>query len=272
MTRFPKITVQKWTADGPAYTIHRTLAGFRNRKQRRARDGSGGSEELVGDHDAPESDAIDASLVYAVGDDELWAFREGHVYEVEITVDGEGAVIHVDAREVDALHEFSDGVRLVEYRALSEDEVAELLDDLEDPHANDYDELTAPGEKGPEGLELLEKQEALTGETLTSESEPEPEPEPDPEQLPTQPPAPATNHAPAAYVDAQDEALDRDGDYEANLDAVLEERAQEPEPAASPDDLSLEDLEALTAPDQAAATSEDAVGGDGGKPVDDDAE
>lgn len=285
MTPFPKITIQAWTDEGPAYTIHRALAGFRNRKQRRARDGSGGAEELVGDHGAAERvDGDGTFLVFAQGNDEAWAFKRGYVYEVDIEVDWEPATIHVDAREYHAVHEFKGGVRLVKARSLTEDEVAELLDDLEDPNVNDYDEITAPGEKGPEGLEAhyeLERavaldeleREGLTGEGLTEETPTEEtlpaataetlEQPPAPAEAPTPPPAPAP-----AYVDAQDEALDREGDYEANLGAVLEERAAEP----APEDLSLEDLEALTAPDGSVDTDEDAAGGGGGKPVDADAE
>lgn len=258
--KLPKITIQQWTDEGPAYTIHRALAGFRNRHQRRARDGSGGSEELVGPHYLAERvDGAGTFLTFVQGDDEIWAFKQGHVYEVDIDVDGDPATIHVDAREAHVTHEFKDGVRLVEARALDEDEVAELLDDLEDP-VNDYDEITAPGEKGPEGLDLLEAHHQVEravalaeieagGETPTEETPAEETPTEETVPAATaedleQPPAPAEAPTPPPA----------------------------PAPAAEPDDLSLEDLEALTAPDQATSTDEDAVGGDGGKPVDADAE
>lgn len=127
MTRFPKITVQKWTAEGPAYTIHRDLAGRRNRKARLA---GHAAEELVGPHYLDEVEAADGSLVFAIGDDELWAFAQGSVYELEILVDGDPAIIHVDAREGHALQAFTNGVQLFERKALTDDELAELLDDI----------------------------------------------------------------------------------------------------------------------------------------------
>lgn len=131
MTRFPKITVQKWTSEGPAYTVHRSLEGRANRHRRRAGETD---DELVGPHDLDAVDAADGSMVFAKGDDELWAFAQGYVYELEVLVDGDPAVIHVDAREGHALESFVKGVQLVARKALTDDEVAELLDDLEDPN------------------------------------------------------------------------------------------------------------------------------------------
>jgi hypothetical protein len=128
MSRFPKITVQKWTADGPAYTIHRDLAGRRNRRARLAGESA---EELVGPHDLDEVEAADGSMVFAIGNDELWAFAHGSVYELEVFVDGDPAVIHVDARQGHALEAFTNGVELVSRKALDDDELAELLDDID---------------------------------------------------------------------------------------------------------------------------------------------
>lgn len=141
MSRFPKITVQKWTAEGPAYTIHRDLEGRRNRHARRA---GVSVDDLEGPHDLEEVEAADGSLVFAVGDDELWAFARGSVYQLEILVDGEPSIIHVDAREDHVLQAFTNGVQLFERKALTDDEVAELLDDIEDP--NDGAEVIAESE------------------------------------------------------------------------------------------------------------------------------
>lgn len=130
MTRLPEITVQKWTAEGPAYTIHRKLEGRANRHRRRAGETD---DDLVGPHGASEIDGPAASMVFARGDDELWAFAPGHVYRVEVLVDGESAIIHVDAREGSALESFVDGVQIMAHAPLDEDELDELLDDIGDP-------------------------------------------------------------------------------------------------------------------------------------------
>jgi hypothetical protein len=130
MTRFPDITVQKWTAEGPAYTIHRKLEGRANRHRRRAGETD---DEQVGPHSDAEASGPAASMVFARGDDELWAFAPGSVYSVDVLVDGESAIIYVDAREGSALESFVDGVQIMAHAPLDEDELAELLDDIGDP-------------------------------------------------------------------------------------------------------------------------------------------
>lgn len=128
MARLPKITVQGWTQDGPAYTIHHPVAGFRNRKLRR--DGRGG-EELVGDHDAIDEE-LDEPAVYMVlahGETEVYAFKGGHVYQVTLLVDGDALDVLVDAREGDRLETYGESLQLMEQRALDGDELEAALAD-----------------------------------------------------------------------------------------------------------------------------------------------
>ena len=141
MKRIPKITVQGWTAEGPAYSIHQQLEGRRNRHARRA-----GAEpvELVGDHAAPQASQPAGALVWALGDDERWAFNRGYVYQLEVLVDGESRILHVDARDDYVLHDFVDGVQLYDRRPLTDTELAELLADGagvdSEPEAGDEEE------------------------------------------------------------------------------------------------------------------------------------
>lgn len=128
MARTPKITVQGWTADGPVYTIHHSLSGWRNRKHRRA--GTGG-EELVGDHDAIEDledlEGAAAYMLFAKGDTEVYAFKGGYVYQVTLLVDGDPIDVLVDARPGDRIERMDDDIQLLEQRALEGDELERAL-------------------------------------------------------------------------------------------------------------------------------------------------
>lgn len=124
--KIPKITVHGWTEDGPQLTIHRNLSGFRNRHARRRGESA---DELVG-HDLPllENNEPRASMIWTASDDEAWAFAAPHVYELDVLLDGEVTKILVDARENHAQHRFTDGLQLLEWRALEPEEVDEVLE------------------------------------------------------------------------------------------------------------------------------------------------
>lgn len=135
MARLPKITVQGWTADGPAYTIHHPVSGFRNRKLRRS--GQGG-EEYVGDHHSSHEDVEGpaAYMVYARGDVEVYAFKGGYVYQVTLLVDGDPIDVLVDARPGDRIETIADDIQLLEQRALEGDELDRAL--LNGPTQQEY--------------------------------------------------------------------------------------------------------------------------------------
>lgn len=109
----------------------------------------------------------------------------------------------------------------------------------------DYDELTAPGEKGPEGLELYPDTTPADAELDAEDT--------------------AADEATEAARDAGSSELEQPaaesepapGDEEGSTGQV----AEGSEASASPDDLTDEELEALTAP-EAPADDEDAVGDD----------
>lgn len=125
MARIPKISIQGWTADGPAYTIHRTLAGWRHRRARREQRNA---NELVGPHpDLPDAE-LDAEvgaafMVFAIGEVEVQAFRVGHVYEATLLVDGDAINALVDAREDHVIQEYAPGITLLEWRVLEGEEL-----------------------------------------------------------------------------------------------------------------------------------------------------
>lgn len=142
MARLPRITVQGWTADGPAYTIHHQIAGWRNRRDRRA--GTGGDEQ-VGDHDAIEDAGGPAAfMLFAKSETEVYAFKAGHVYQVTLELDGDPVDVLVDAREEDRLETYGAGINLVAQRALEGDELdAVLAEGPEQPEQVDETAATA---------------------------------------------------------------------------------------------------------------------------------
>lgn len=160
MARLPKITLQGWTADGPAYTIRRPAAGFSNRKARR--DGSGGGEQ-VGDHDAIDPDLVDpaAYMVLAAGDSEIYAFKAGHVYLVTLLVDGDATSVLVDAREGDRIETYRGDVQLLEQRAIEGEELEAALSDGPEEESNVSD-----GAESQAGIT------ALTGAQTEDDDEP----------------------------------------------------------------------------------------------------
>lgn len=153
MPRPPKITVQSWGADGPAYTVHHRIAGWRNRAARRA----GSGAELVGDHAAAHVDAPAAFLAIARGDDELWLFNRGHVYELEVLIDGDETRILVDARDDFYQHRFGAEIQLFGHCALDAGELAgygiSSLEGLQD--TQDVELAGIPIWKAPISLEDL---------------------------------------------------------------------------------------------------------------------
>lgn len=131
----PKITVQGWTENGPAYTIHRRLSGRRNARRRRNGENA---NELVGPHDqiesAPFGDGPASFMLWALGDAEMWAFKAGYVYAVTILVDGDAKAVLIDAREGDSIEHWGEGLSLLEGRVLEgEDLERALAGDVEQP-------------------------------------------------------------------------------------------------------------------------------------------
>lgn len=133
MARIPKISIQGWTTQGPAYTIHRTLAGWRNRRARRELGAN--ANELVGPHPElgdPEyalpDDAGAVFMVFALGEIEVWAFRAGFVYEVTLLVDGDQINVLVDAREGDSIQEYGADLSMLAWRQLADDELESALE------------------------------------------------------------------------------------------------------------------------------------------------
>lgn len=276
MTRLPKITVNAWTEDGPAYTIHRSLGGWRNRKARRAGESA---DELVGDHGEEPYGGPAAFLLFAAGEDELWGFNEGYVYEIAQLIDGELSVAHIDARDEVDVHTFRDGVQLLEWRALEDGEVEDLAEPS-DPHpVETYSDASESQEPDPGGVDLddptasnedldyfINEGGALSARDLSDASTPE--------------------SRDAAYVSAANEMIYPDSPLPGIDPAIVAgEHLLHPgyelpaEPAgdkADPDELTEEQLEQLTAPgeedDASAETDEDAIGGDGGKSGDVEAE
>ena len=132
MARIPKISIQGWTEDGPAYTIHRTLAGWRHRKHRRQGNALN-ANELVGPHpDLPDAELpedVGASfMVFAVGEVEVQAFRRGHVYEATLLVDGDAVNVLVDARGDHEVQEYAAGITLLEWRVLEGEELESAIE------------------------------------------------------------------------------------------------------------------------------------------------
>lgn len=126
MIRTPSISIQGWGHDGPQYTIHRSLDGFRNRKARRAGESA---DELVGDHDATVHDEPASSMLFADGDLETWGYAKGHAYLVTLLIDGDAANVLVDAREDHRIEHYQDGISLLEVKPLSTAELEELLEE-----------------------------------------------------------------------------------------------------------------------------------------------
>jgi hypothetical protein len=132
MARIPKISIQGWTEDGPAYTIHRTLAGWRHRKHRRQGNALN-ANELVGPHpDLPDAELpedVGASfMVFAVGEVEVQAFRRGHVYEATLLVDGDAVNVLVDARGDHEVQEYATGITLLSWRVLEGEELESAIE------------------------------------------------------------------------------------------------------------------------------------------------
>lgn len=123
MAPIPKISIHGFTHDGPAYTIHRALSGWRNRKARRL---GANANEPVGDHEAQFHDEPAASLVWAVGDTELWAFAAGHTYAVDLLVDGDAHTALVDALDDHRVETYRDGIQLAGWQVRREDEDGEI--------------------------------------------------------------------------------------------------------------------------------------------------
>jgi len=175
MARLPKITVQGWTTDGPAYTVHHSIAGWRNRHDRRS--GAGG-EELVGDHaglsENPQTVDPAAFMVFAKGDTEVYAFKAGHVYQVTLLVDGDALDVLVDAREADRLETYGGDIQILEQRALTGDELEAALADGPAQSEGDITTLTGAqievSDEAVAGLSAIV--EALADETPADEDEP----------------------------------------------------------------------------------------------------
>lgn len=260
----PEINVQGWHHDGPVYRIHRKLAGWRNRKARRR-----GEQpfEQVGHPGGRNVEDAQHFLVYTDGNDEAYAFNRGHVYEVEQLVDGDVGKILVDARENFAVHSFVGGIELLGARGLDDDELEALL--------GDDGELGEP-EQPSNVSDGVESQEA-PGERADREYGSTPESRDAAYAAAANELYPDTTPA-DAELDAEDTAAD-DALEAARDSKGLEQPAAESEPApgadegstgqdaegsgasATPDDLTDEELEALTAP-EAPADDEDAVGDD----------
>lgn len=126
--QIPKITIQGWTEHGPAYTIHRSIGGFRNRKARRR---GYSANETVGPHDAlddaPFGDGPAVFMLWALGDDEVWGYKAGHVYLATLLVDGEPLDILIDAREDDSIQHWGEDLSLLEGRVLEGEELDRAL-------------------------------------------------------------------------------------------------------------------------------------------------
>lgn len=241
MPRLPKITVQGWTSDGPAYTIHHPLSGWRNRRNRRA--GTGG-EEQVGDHDGL-NDKLDletpaAYMVFAKADREVYAFKGGHVYQVTLLVDGDALDVLVDAREGDRLETYGDDLQLLEYRALEGDELEAALADgpAQTEYVGDPSESQDPAPVDETAATAARLEAALTPGTpehegvITSltgaQTEPAAEvdvPEPPVELAPTSElePAAPTELEPAPADESTPEHEDEDSDSEDNFDGTVAE-------------------------------------------------
>jgi hypothetical protein len=140
MARIPKISIQGWTEDGPAYTIHRSLAGWRHRKHRRQGNALN-ANELVGPHpDLPDAELpedVGASfMVFAVGEVEVQAFRRGHVYEATLLVDGDAVNVLVDARGDHEVQEYAVGITLLSWRVLEGEELEAAIENGPAPASN----------------------------------------------------------------------------------------------------------------------------------------
>lgn len=141
MSILPKIRIQGWHNDGPVYQVERDLSGRRNRHARRA-----GLEafEQIGKPGGRNLEKPAAHIVAQDDAHELWAFNVGHVYAATQTLDDEEQIVLIDAREDYALHTAGVGVEVLDYRALDEDEIAELEDDSPADDESDADEQIDP--------------------------------------------------------------------------------------------------------------------------------
>lgn len=270
----PKITVQGWHHDGPVYRIHRKLTGWRNRKARRA-----GADpfDQVG-HPGGRNVAEPASfLVFAHGDVEVYAFNRGHVYLVEQLADGNNGAILVDAREDYALITYKDGLEFLAARGLTDDELAEILEQgaegepgqvpaepLEQPsNVSDGAESQEPAPDleaalqtpaVPEDVENVSPSGQIGVIDLGGDVPPTPDPnaapaEPDPvvePQAAEQPEQPELTDAEVDAIDtAEDEAIEDARDERAELQQL-----------ASKLGVQLEELEALSPEERAELAAE----------------
>jgi hypothetical protein len=162
--RTPKITIHGWAPDGPVYTVHANTSGWRNRRNRGADDARYGFEEDPAEAESSAEPA--ASLLYAHGDLEVWAFNAGYVYEVDMLIDGHAISLLVDSRQGITKHEFRDGVEKLAHRALTEDEVADIDDGYPRPEPSDVSD-------GAESQEAAEEHsEAATEGDAQAEGQP----------------------------------------------------------------------------------------------------
>lgn len=142
MARIPKITVEAWGPEGPAYTIHRPLVGRRNRHRRRA----GESDSTThGDPDAPEHEYPAGFLVWAEGDDEVWALNRGFTYHVDVLIDGVEHTLLIDALEDYAVLKFNAGLSFVEWSPVPPPETPRDPDaPAPEPSAGDDEDAVSP--------------------------------------------------------------------------------------------------------------------------------
>lgn len=162
--RTPKITVHGWTEDGPLYTIQHRIAGRRHRSALRRGEKVPDGITHYGNGDAADSSAPDSALIYAHGEIDVFAFNAGHVYEVELLVDGNAHAVLVDAREGIVVQEFGEGLEPIERRVLTEDEVAEVEDGNPRPQPSNVSD----GAESQEPLEVTVETAAPDPEAIAA--------------------------------------------------------------------------------------------------------
>lgn len=113
MASHPRITILGWNPKGPAYEVHRSLSGRRNRRLRR----QGKEQRITYNEEAaghsrrsPESFMV----FYSAAGGESWAFNKGHVYEVLLSIDGHEQSTLVDARKDYRIEEYRPNIDVIE--------------------------------------------------------------------------------------------------------------------------------------------------------------
>lgn len=124
------ITINGWTEEGVAWTHARKPAGFRNRRDRRAGvryEHEHGPHDLIDDESyALAADAAHAEQLVEGRWMSVWAFKAGHVYALDVEIDDDPTTLYIDARAENRVDETDEGIVVLEWRALTADELDEL--------------------------------------------------------------------------------------------------------------------------------------------------